>query len=154
MYSMRKTIYLLRKYCAFSGPISLVPLLGGKNLDFALPFPIFDLVHMQNIWSFGYRWLAVSPNIALSTREQLITWNLLHQSIISLHMHHAYLTILFESVDAVTQLNCFDFGGFCRQLFAHFPPPTLAHFFEVVFFMIWLFLRHINVFNVRQKRRH
>ena len=35
--------------------------------------------------------------------------------------------------------------------FAHFPPPTLAHFLDVVFFfnMIWIFLRHINVFNVR-----
>ena len=29
---------------------------------FALPFPIFDLVHVQTIWSFVHRWPAVSPN--------------------------------------------------------------------------------------------
>ena len=50
---------------------------------------------------------------------------------------------LCKSIDAVTQPNCL-FGGFCWQLFAHFPPPTLAHFLDVVFFfkIIWLFLWH------------
>ena len=35
-----------------------------------------------------------------------------------------------------------NFRGFCRQLFAHFPLPLLAHFLNVVFFftMIWTFL--------------
>ena len=35
----RKTFYLLRNYDAYSGPINLVPLLGGKNLDFCPPLP-------------------------------------------------------------------------------------------------------------------
>ena len=37
--------------------------------------------------------------------------------------------------------------------FCAFPPTTLAHFFNVVFFfnMIWPFLWHINLFNVRQE---
>ena len=39
-----------------------------------------------------------------------------------------------ESVDALTQLNCFNFRGFCSQDFAHLPPPTLAHFLDVIFF--------------------
>ena len=44
------------------------------------------------------------------------------------------------------------FWGFYCQLFARFPPPTLAHFLNIVYFfnMIWIFLWHINVFNVRQ----
>ena len=43
------------------------------------------------------------------------------------------------------------FRGFCRQLFAHFLQPALAHFLNVVYFfnIIWIFLWHINVFNVR-----
>ena len=37
--------------------------------------------------------------------------------------------------------------------FCAFPPTTLAHFLNVVFFfnMIWPFLWHINLFNVRQE---
>ena len=42
--------------------------------------------------------------------------------------------ILCESVDTMTQLNCLDFGRFCRQLLAHFLLPTLAHFLDVVLF--------------------
>ena len=60
-------------------------------------------------------------------------------------------TILFESVNAVTQLNCFDFGGFAAN-FLHIYPANIGTFFlNVVFFfiMIWLFLWQINVFNVR-----
>ena len=46
----RKTFYLLRKNEAYKGPISLVPLLGGNVFwFFTLPFPIFDLVHLQTI---------------------------------------------------------------------------------------------------------
>ena len=45
-----------------------------------------------------------------------------------------YFYDLCESVDTVTQLNCFDFGRFCRQLLAHFLPPLLAHFLDVVLF--------------------
>ena len=70
-----------------SSPINLLPLLGGKNY-FALPFPIFDLVHMQNIWSFGKQMTScfheqlLPGNKYLPTREQLlpeqlITWNIL-----------------------------------------------------------------------------
>ena len=45
------------------------------------------------------------------------------------------------------------FRGFCRQLFAHFLQPALAHFLNVVYFfnMILIFLFHINRFNVRQE---
>ena len=43
-------------------------------------------------------------------------------------------TIPCESVDAVTQLNYFDYRGFYCQIFAHFLPPTLVHFLDVVFF--------------------
>ena len=35
----RKTFYLLRNYDAYSGPINLVPLLGGKNWEFCPPLP-------------------------------------------------------------------------------------------------------------------
>ena len=51
------------------------------------------------------------------------------------------------------ELFWFTHRWICCQLFAHFPPATLAHFFDVIFFfyMIWLFLWHVNVFNVRQK---
>ena len=57
-------------------------------------------------------------------------------------------------VDAVTRLNCLIFVNFCHQLFAHFPLPTLAHFLNVVYFfnMIWIFLWHINGFNVRHSK--
>ena len=41
--------------------------------------------------------------------------------------------IPYESVEAVTQLNCFDFGAFCLQLFAAFPRQHLAEFLDVVF---------------------
>ena len=63
-----------------------------------------------------------------------------------------FFAVPCKSVDAVTRLNCLIFVDFCRQLFAHFPLPTLAHFLNVVYFfnMIWIFLWHINVFNVRQ----
>ena len=44
-----KTFTCLRSCYAYTGPINLVSLLGGKNIDFALPFPIFDLVHVQTI---------------------------------------------------------------------------------------------------------
>ena len=42
-----KTFTCLRSCYAYTGLINLVSLLGGKNIDFALPFPIFDLVHVQ-----------------------------------------------------------------------------------------------------------
>ena len=64
-----------------------------------------------------------------------------------------FFTILCESVDTVTQLNCFKFLWILPPTFAQFPMPTLAHFLNVVFSfnMIWIFLWHINVLNVRQK---
>ena len=44
-------------------------------------------------------------------------------------------TIPCEFVDVVTQLNCFDFGGFyVLPTFCAFPPPTLELFLNVVFF--------------------
>ena len=53
-------------------------------------------------------------------------------------------TIPYESVDTVTR----------QQHFAAFPPPppTFGRFFRCHLFlsMIWLFLWHINVFNIRQ----
>ena len=39
LYS-EKTFYLLRNYNAYTGPINLVPLLGGKNLDFLFCPPL------------------------------------------------------------------------------------------------------------------
>ena len=44
------------------------------------------------------------------------------------------------------------FCGFLPPTFAHFLQPALAHFLNVVYFFntIWIFLWHINVFNVRQ----
>ena len=53
-------------------------------------------------------------------------------------------TILFESIDSVTEL--FMFGGFCRQHFVHFPPPTLAHFLDVR-----IFLEHDLTFSLTFK---
>ena len=54
-------------------------------------------------------------------------------------------TMLCESVDPVTQLNCFDFSGFAANFLCISPPPKkkkLTHFLDVIFFfnMIWLFL--------------
>ena len=45
------------------------------------------------------------------------------------------------------------FEDFATNFLRDFPPPTLAHFLNVVYFfnMIWIFLWHINVFNVRQE---
>ena len=44
------------------------------------------------------------------------------------------------------------FEDFTANFLRDFPPPTLAHFLNIVYFfnMIWIFLWHINVFNVRQ----
>ena len=43
-------------------PGYLVLFVGGKKVLLPLPFPIFDLVHMQFICFFRYRWTAVYPN--------------------------------------------------------------------------------------------
>ena len=45
------------------------------------------------------------------------------------------------------------FMDFAANFLVHFPLPTLAHFLIVVYFfnMIWIFLWHINGFNVRQE---
>ena len=64
-----------------------------------------------------------------------------------------FFAILCESIDVVTWLNCFEFSRIFPPTFVQFPPPTLAHFLNVVYFfnMIRIFLWHINVFNVRQE---
>ena len=104
VFCSRKTFYLL-KYCdAYTGPINLVPLLGGKNIDFCPPLPYLwlsaradHLIHWIQMTScftkqllpgnWHYRWREqLLP-------EQLITRNLWYRSIISLHVHHAYLNI-------------------------------------------------------------
>ena len=43
-------------------PGYLVLFVGGKKVLLPLPFPIFDLVHVQFICFFRYRWTAVYPN--------------------------------------------------------------------------------------------
>ena len=75
---------------------------GEKTPLFALPFPIFDLVHMQVILSnFWYRWTAVYPNsfypvTALPIKRTAVTrtacypvtWLPVHT--LFLHVHHAF----------------------------------------------------------------
>ena len=80
---MRKTLLPVQNYDAHSGPINLVPLLE-LVLQYTLPFPICNLVHVQFIRSFVF-------------------------------------TIPYESVYAVTRLNCLYFGGFfAGNFFRHF----------------------------------
>ena len=47
--SRRKPFTCSENYDVHSGPINLTPLLEGKIWFFTLPFPIFDLVHVQTI---------------------------------------------------------------------------------------------------------
>ena len=66
---------------------------GKNNKKCTLPFPIFELVHIQFIWSFGYWWLTVLPNSFYPVTnysyrwwewllpKQLITW---HKSVLTL----------------------------------------------------------------------
>ena len=75
---VRKTFALSRKYAVYSSPINLVPLLGGK-IRFGLPFPIFDLVHLQSIRSFGIQMTScfheqlLPGNLYLPIRETAVT---------------------------------------------------------------------------------
>ena len=86
---------------SYSGPINLVPLLGGKHL-FCPPLPYFWLsARAETSDPLEYGWPAVSVNSFYPVTsiyqlekkqllpEQLITRNILYRSIISLHMHHA-----------------------------------------------------------------
>ena len=76
----------------------------GQFLIFNITFPIFDLVHMQFIWTFGCGWPAVLMNsfypvTNITDQENScypnssLPGNLWHGSIISLHMHHAFLNV-------------------------------------------------------------
>ena len=57
------------------------------------------------------------------------------------------------SVDAMTRLNCFRFGGFFAGDFCGFSAPTFGAFFCRLFFHIfWLFSLILNGFNIRQER--
>ena len=73
-FLQRKTFTLSRKYAVYSGPITEY-LCWGENIYFALPFPIFDLVHVQNIRSFGIRMIScfhvqlLPGNLYLPIRE-------------------------------------------------------------------------------------
>ena len=65
-----------------------------------------------------------------------------------------FFTIMCESVDAVTRLNCLclaDFPG----IFLRISRRQHWRIFSRcrIFLMTWLFLWHINVFNVRQEIR-
>ena len=162
---LRKTFYLLKCCDSYTGPINLVPLLGGK-IYFALPFPIFDLVHVQTIWSFGHRWPAVSPKQLLPGKwhyrrreqllpEQLITRNLWYRSIISLHVHHAYLNIA-QNIWVYSTLphragwvfcnsvrvrwrrdstELFNFRGFLPPTFCAFSAANVGAFFKCRLFL-------------------
>ena len=59
-----KTFYLFRKcdWCSLRSHKPIVPLLEGKICFFTLPFPLFYLLHVQTIWSFGYSWPAFLLN--------------------------------------------------------------------------------------------
>ena len=83
-------------------------LLWGKNLFLPLPFPSFDLVHMQLIWLFQYRWTAVYPNSfypgSWITRKAYFPVTLVLVSNCLCHLHHAYLKIA-QNVRVYSTLN-------------------------------------------------
>ena len=60
------------EYVDYPGLIYIVPFVEGKIWIFSLPFLIFDLVHVQFIWSFRYWWPAVLPNSFYPVTEKLM----------------------------------------------------------------------------------
>ena len=154
----------------------LVPLLGGKNLDFCPTLPYLWLsAHAEHL----ILWIQMTSCFTKQLLHSNLHYQLenscypnssltgtLYRSIISLHVHHAYLNTaqniwvyatLTHWVGAPVFLIC------CASpltlwlswivlilvdllpTFCAFPPPPkkkLAHFLDVIFFfnMIWLFL--------------
>ena len=85
-----------------AGPINLVPLFEDK-LVFTLSFPIFNLVQVQFIWSFGYWWSAVLPNsfypvTDITNEEKRVTQ--------AAHYPVTFLVLVYNFLCTCTMLYC------------------------------------------------
>ena len=97
VFVLRLTFYLLRKYDAYSILMSLKPstFVGGKKIRYIwLSMQASHLILWIQITSFFTKQLLPSNQWREQLLpEQLITPNLWYRSIMSLHVHHAYLNI-------------------------------------------------------------